>query len=295
MESAVNKLQAEVVFLPTLGLKALVKRRKTRIHICELRKDEYLIVTRPLWARPEDIKELATALRNAEVNVIPSLQAYSIIEAEESLALLGRDYEAIELDFTVPRGSSLHLGIAPEIAREVSEMFSLDVYVKLPVFSTPPDILERMDEVKGVIFAPHVVYTREGEYFRVHSTVLSRVAKMIIEKMRQLLPSTVEVGFVVEDLSLYTNPHFKTLAGISVLAEELLSRGVLASATELGNVKWIEVPPGLGIVVKDLNVCPFGLLEKWGEQYYSTAKCDACGVCMSLCKEYKIYREIKPE
>ena len=297
VESA-ERVGAEVVFLPTLSLYSPASdERKTRIYVCELRRFGYVVLTRPLWASFERVKRLAIAVTERGFEAVPSVHAQSVREIESVLSLLGGEYEAVEIDLSTSlSGSRAAFLLAAEVAKEVKDILSLEVFIKLPVFNLNYALLTQLSgdsPVRGVVFAPHVHYTREGEMFRVHSTLLSRVGYLLAESVSRFV-TLPNPGIVLEEVEGGSAGGFKVLRGVSLLVEALLAKGVEKESCSMEGVSWVTIPEDLGIMVSGGDLCPFGFLR--GEEgYASTGECDCCGVCISLAREYKLFREIVPE
>ena len=297
VESA-ERVGAEVVFLPTLSLYSPASdERRTRIYVCELRRFGYVVLSRPLWASFERVRRLAIAVAERGFKAVPSVHAQSVREIESVLSLLGGEYEAIEIDLSTSLSSSrTAFLLAAEVAKEVRDILSLEVFIKLPVFNLNYALLTQLSggsSVRGVVFAPHIHYARGGKIYRVHSTLLSRVGCLLAESVSRFV-TLPNPGIVLEEVGGSSVSGFRVLRGVSLLAEALLAKGVEKDSCRLESVSWITIPEGLGIMVSGGDLCPFGFLR--GEEgYASTKECDCCGICMSLAREYKLFREMLPE
>ncbi len=309
-----------VFFLPTVSDQIVEDRGKTRIWVHHFVSwSDYVIMTRPLSFSVDEVEEIALKLKQkGNYKLIASIASHRLSSLKMLAERLADKVDGFEVDlgllYLLAGGRRGFEAYAIDILEEFISSSSKPVMVKLnPVAPLTQEFIRQLKSIgiTALVFSPHVIYSVGNEFFRVHSTYLSKIYALIWAKLIAAsdvpsayisdVPEDALSEFAVEksfDIILYDTALLKyvvDLPQVNRFDDEFL-------------VKWVKIPERLRPAVNAreepncTRVCPFRAFnpsepapEASSEILVASENCDKCGLCLSCCRSARFVAVISPE
>lgn len=322
LESNTEKLDdIAIFFLPTVSSDIRVEEdSRARIWVHQFNSwNDYMIMTRPLAFSLEEAERLAQTLKlRSDAKVVASFASSRLSSLRALAERFADKVDGFEIDlgltYILSGGRRGFESYVIDMLEEFVSESARPVIVKLSPAAPPTQEFLRHLKTIGVgavIFSPHVVYSLGNEFFRVHSTYLSKVYALIWAKLATTsdvpsayisdIPEHLLGDFAVErsfDIILYDTALLHRVASfpqVKRLGDEFLVRWSSIHERMRPAFNLREEPPCV-------DVCPFRAFTREGEAtgitgdfLVASEKCDRCGLCLSCCKSARLVAVISPE